>query len=247
MLCIPNQLDVADIILLFCAVTISSLIILDIRTDNRLAQDLETLFTELGLPSFSELVRSICKAASSNKDHQKTELTVFVAKRDKIERSPQRYEYFVARKFALEATGKIRTLDEEESCELKNAGREVWRLPREVYELVQGVENYTMQTSGNPWVRGYIASVEERSLNADRSECSRRLGCCAAGCGSCRRPPRKRGGKGGGGGQEFVRATPDDGPSKTYMRLASEMYPRYRAHCSVDCACCIQRRGVVVG
>ena len=183
-----------------------------------------------GLHLVSKLKNTLAIAFSFNKSRKKAELAEFISGLKEIERHIQRYEYFAERYDTLRLEFCGRELHETEKCLLAEATEELDRLPWQVYERVQSLENYRLEKRGNAWIRRYFSSFRRRDhWDIDREECAQRLGCCAASCGCCKKPRGKRVG-------------PDDAPGEQFIRMARR-YLGNRTHCSIDCACCIRRRG----
>lgn len=186
---------------------------------------IETIHESIHGPTGAEFLRPVTKTLSFTKGRQQRELAEFIRRLEEIERYLRRYQSLAKRNAALQ-------LQRESPLDNRQKGlliRELESLPGQVYELVQSLEEYRNEKYyGNVWIRDYLsAGARERRSQVSREECIRRLGCCAASCGCCDQP--------------WGDAGLDDALAGSFMRMASERYNE--AHCSIDCECCIQRRG----
>lgn len=206
------------------------LFLMIIRFDLCNFYEAEFVLDGLGLQFVSRLLRAFAMLVSSDKTRKRAEEEKFIGELKEIERLVQRYEYSCGMYNTLKLVSNGSALNERQECLLAEATKELESLPWQVYEWVQSLENRLHKRRKNPFLRGYFFSRGYRHrIFRHHTECTRRLGCCAASCGCCHKP---RGTDG-----------PVDGLGGPFMRMLRTNYLGDYAHCSIDCGCCIRRRG----
>lgn len=191
---------------------------------------LESADDESVIVFFIRVAHTLGRIVSLSKCRQKRELAGFIRETKEIDRLLQRYQYFVEINRTLNLGSHDQSPDESHQRCHDEVKIELANIPWEVYQRVQSLADSTTETLGNPWIKQYLFSSKGRHQKFDRNECALRLGCCAASCGCCGTPGRKL-------GDDL-----DNVPGGLFMRIAVKKYLRF-SHCSVDCPCCIQRRG----
>lgn len=195
----------------------------------------ELFCQHIGLYPVADFIQLVEMAFSLSRSRQESELEEFIRRITEFHRHSQRYQYFAETIEELKRETSAHHLNERQKCLQKKATKELDSLPWQVYESAQSLENYRKATFGNVWIRSWLAGYDKTHKSSARSECKSRLGCCAATCGCCHRPREIPAGAG-----------PDEPPGRPFMRLAGKGWLGVYAHCSIDCWCCIRRRGFLV-
>lgn len=220
-----NGYEVCTLIIL-CLFELSALILYTSFVNSVL----ESADDESVMVFFIRVAHTLGKVFSLNKSRQKRELARFIRERKEIERLLQRYQYFVEANRTLNLGSHKKPPDEDDQRYHDEVKINLANLPWAVYQQVQSLADSTAETLGNPWIKQYLFNCKGRHQKFDRNECAIRLGCCAASCGCCSTPGRK------------LDDDLDNVPGGLFMRMAIKKYLSL-SHCSVDCPCCIQRRG----